>query len=682
MKTVDHKLIYEDTTSMMRSFREDMFRNINFVGGIQYTDEDIRYLDAQRRPHYHINLTRPEVMAFIGAEESNRIMTRAEPVESSDAGMAEMLNALLDQDNIETNAYHQISIAARDAAICRFGVVALTWERTRRYPEGQYILRVLDPRDFWWDYHPSEFDFENSEYLIHSRWYSPEHLIQLFVSDPTRRADLTAAASRHVGHDIKKTPYAARLTSSNSLISLREKSKTLSNANHQQYRYSDYYDRGLFRVIEMHDRRVVVKKIIMDFKNNDVVEIPDEMKNDREFIQAQLQLRGLGGDENAVIPMEIFEYWQSVSAPDLDQVELLFEKKYPVQDGGYSYKVLPFYNFDHDRLGLKSLVDDIIDPQEIYNKSVSSELLLMNRALNPTIIIGPGAIDDEVQKAALKSNRTGVMIEANDPGQIHYKYPEMGIVNLFARKANDSMGQISKTSTINEALKGIRPSDASGTLVTRLSAFSESMHRIVWQNITNFILSIERKHLALDQYHLRMPRIVRELSPNGTWNEVGVVNKFDEMSNAFLNDPGVGKWDIKLDKTKYTQNDKQQKLDRIAQYLAQTDPETKMGLEPLILSLLDIPGTEEIIANQKVRQTLLLHKNQISLIELKKQLQELLIQEGMLPDMAEVQKGQLEVQKLNNTAQGIQLQTAIQQMIAQIQGMSPPEMPPNQQPSM
>jgi hypothetical protein len=681
MDVVDHRRIFEDTTSVMRSFREDMFRNINYVDGTQYSEDDIRYLDSQRRPHYTLNMTKPEVMAFVGAEEANRIMTRAEPGEGSDAKMTEMINLLLDQDNIETSAYYQISIAARDAAIYRYGVTSQTWERTRKYPEGQYMIRALDPRDVWWDYHPSEMDFENSEYIIHSRWYTPEHAIQLFVTDPARRSELMDMASKFLGQDITKTPYVARTSSSNSLVSIKDKSKNLGNANHYQYRYSDYFDKGLFRIIEMHDRRVVIKQMIFDYKNNDVVEIPEEMKNDKEFIRAQLELRDLSGDERALVPVEMFEYWQSISAPDIDQKELLSEKRYPVQDGGYAIKILPFYNFNHDRLGLRSMVDDLIDPQDIINKSESSKLLLINRALNPTIILGPTALDDEIQKAALKANRTGAIIHAQNPADIHYKYPDMGVINLLTGDTLQFMQLMGKTSTINESLKGIRPSDASGTLVSRLSSYSESMHTIVWQNITNFILNVEKKHLAMIQYHMRMPRMVRQLAPNGKWEDAGVMNQFDALTNSFINDPSVGKFDMKLDKTKYTKSDRQQNLDKIFQYFAQTDPETKMDLNPVILELLQLPGMEAVLEAAKTRQGLLLDRTRIEAINLRKQLNELMIQEQLLPDMAEVQKGGLDVQKLNNQAQELQLTAAIQQLLMQLQQMNP-QQPQQTQPAI
>jgi len=681
MDVVQHKRTFEDVSTTMRSFREDIFRNINYVDGNQYTDEDIRYLDSQHRPHYALNLTKPEVMAFIGAEEANRIMTRAEPGEGSDARMTEMINLLLDQDNIETEAYHKISIAARDASICRYGVVSQTWERTSRYLEGQYVIRVLDPRDVWWDYHPSEMDFENSEFIIHSRWYTPEHLIQLFVNDPDRRTDLIKEASRILGQDISETPHVARSSTSNSTVSLRDKAKSQGNSNYA-YRYSDYFDNGLFRVIEMHDRRVIVKQTIFDYKNNDVVEIPDEMKNNREFIQSQLRLRGLEGDERALVPVEIYEFWKSVSAPDLDSKNLLMEKRYPVQEGGYEIKILPFYNFNHDRLGLRSLVDDLIDPQDIINKTESSKLFLISKALNPTIVLGPGAIDDEVQVAALKANKPGTVIHAVNPGEIHYKYPDNGIINLLTGDTMRFMELMGKTSTINESLKGIRPSDASGTLVTRLSAFSEAMHTIVWQNIDKFILNIEKKHVALMQYHLRMPRIVRQLQPNGKWVEAGMVNQYDALSNSFLNDPSVGKYDMKMDKTKYTKSDQQQKIDRISQYFAQTDPETKADLNIVLMQLLDVTGLDGALESAKARQALMLAQNRLAAFNIEKQLKELMIQDQLLPDMAEVQKGGLEVQKLNNQAQGIQVTGLIQQLLAQLQQQSNPQIPQNTQPAI
>lgn len=690
MTVTDHRRIFDDVTKSMYGFRQDMFRNIDYLDGIQYTTEDVKYLTAQKRLPIVWNMILPQILAFVSAEKANRTYTHVVPVENSDAKMASILSYLLDQDNDETDATWEISRAAVHAAIFRYGALMGSWEPTQLHPDGGWRVRSLDPRDVWWDYHPSEPDFDKSEYILYSRWFTPEHAINRFVRDEARRKELRAKAKAMIGVDDLKVPFSARYSSSNSWMVRRDKDNSTGSMYTAtgRFTYSDYQDRGMFRIIELHERREHTYRYIFDYNTGEHIPIPDDKADDRQFIQNALAIRGLQNDERTIQSFHDYQMWQSVSAPDLDN-QLLFEKPYPVQGRGFAIKIIPGYNFDPDRTRLRSIVDHLIDPQDLINRALSSRAHLMNKILNPDIYLGPNAIDDEKDLQALKSQVPGKIVHMTDLNHLRIEHPNLSGANLFTQEANEAMRLMEEAPGLNKAMKGVRESDDSGALVTKRAAFSEAMLTPFWDNISKAIKQLEEYHLGNIQYFMTQKRMLRVLQPNGTWQEYGYVNEYDALTNSFKNDVTVGRYDVKMDASRQTKSEKQQNLDKLFSLYMQSDPESRVTMQPLVLELINLPQSEDLVKSAK----LLSFRNQLRTAMEISQLQQALTQGEaqnlLMPqqtqlqvDSMKLQAEQIDLNMVMTLLQKIQAQMQLQQMTAAMQGgmgAGPPQGPPGAQ---
>lgn len=125
-------------------WRKEAVRAFDFVAGWQWSEEDKRILDEQKRPAVTFNRTAPIIKAVCGLEVNNRQGVVFLPRKLGDQGKNEVYTSAAKWMRDECDAADEESEAFRDAAICGEGWVEPRMEYDEE-PSGKYVEERIDP---------------------------------------------------------------------------------------------------------------------------------------------------------------------------------------------------------------------------------------------------------------------------------------------------------------------------------------------------------------------------------------------------------------------------------------------------------------------------------------------------------------------------------------------------------
>lgn len=608
LKAINLQDTLRDAIERFSGFRRDMVRNEAYAKGIQYSIEDLNYMNYHKRPNIAWNVIMPKLLAVAAFESSNKLTARAEPVEKGDVEMADIFNRVLEYDNQKINLPYIISRAALHAAIYRYGVLYCGWEVSGENPDGQWMVKNVSPLDVWWDDNPSSLNFDDSSYIIYSRWADVDWIKKTYASnDKVLQSLLETKAEGVEGVDNRnrrRRSFASqgRLSSFGNMLSDKEQTTFTRNGvgfNRSTHSYNagainDFVNAatGMYRIIELHHNELEDALFVRDFKRNESAahRIPDDKIHDREYVGSILKMFNV--DERALIQISVDVKYMSVAVPELWD-EVFFDKPYSVQGYGYCLKILPCYGIGASRHDLISVVDTLIDPQDVINHDLSSVAHLKQKILNPDIWLGNRAIDATTDMAALGSSASGKVITFHDLNQVKEVLPNIGGINVFNAQANMAIA-MSDAIVSRSLTGGSEGSGESGKLVQVRVSQSEGMLSMYIDNITQTLISVEKFHVGAIQRHLQLPRWVRVIR-EGSGDEEGVwINEYDPNINRAKNDVTIGKYDIYIDRTKYTKTEQQMQLDKIIQVMQMSNEQMRQAMMPFVVDLMKIPQSKQL----------------------------------------------------------------------------------------
>lgn len=125
-------------------WRTEATRAFDFVAGHQWSDEDKRILEEQKRPAVTFNRTAPIIKAVCGLEVNNRQGVVFLPRKVGDSGVNEVYTSAAKWMRDECDAEDEESEAFRDATICGEGWVENRMEYDE-VQEGKFVEERMDP---------------------------------------------------------------------------------------------------------------------------------------------------------------------------------------------------------------------------------------------------------------------------------------------------------------------------------------------------------------------------------------------------------------------------------------------------------------------------------------------------------------------------------------------------------
>lgn len=126
------------------TWRQEAKRAFDFVAGWQWSEDDKRILEEQKRPPVVFNRTAPIIKAVCGLEVNNRQSVVFLPRKMGDTGRNEVYTSAAKWMRDECDAADEESEAFRDTTICGEGWVENRMEYDGE-PEGKFIEERIDP---------------------------------------------------------------------------------------------------------------------------------------------------------------------------------------------------------------------------------------------------------------------------------------------------------------------------------------------------------------------------------------------------------------------------------------------------------------------------------------------------------------------------------------------------------
>lgn len=383
---------------------------------------------------------------------------------------------------------------------------------------GDVKISLINPKNVLPDPDAYDYDPDTWNDVIITRWMTADDIEYLYNAQDAEELRIKSTSSWAYGYD-SIDRMRDRFAGSGPLgLYVTDDMKNVAR---------------MIRVIERQYRKLDKMKYFIDVKTGDRRRVPDSWDRDRiaMFVE-QMQGRVITDDH---VGHRI--RWV-VTADD-----------YVLHDDWSPYKhftVIPY--FPYFRYGRTiGLVENLIDPQELLNKSTSQELHAINTMANSGWVMKRNNLvnmtPDELEQWGAKS---GLVLEVEDIQQIQKIQPNQipqGLSDL-SRKGESFIKAVSMR---GDAQTGMARADVSADQIDAQKANSDIGLRKPLENLTRSDFFLARHVLAMVQDYYTDPRIMN-IAHNDLTGETQQVsiNWPDPTSGEITNDITLGDYDVNV----------------------------------------------------------------------------------------------------------------------------------------
>ena len=166
---------YKDARRYSAGWRREARDLYKFRAGHQWTDEELAYLEGQRRPPVTFNRAGTIIDAVVGNEIGNRQEIRYFPRTLGDSPVNEVATNAVRWVRDQCNAEDEESDAFEDVLIGGMG-----WIETRvdydNDLDGRIVMERVDPLEMYWDSSASKHNLEDAQVFFREKWIDKEEL--------------------------------------------------------------------------------------------------------------------------------------------------------------------------------------------------------------------------------------------------------------------------------------------------------------------------------------------------------------------------------------------------------------------------------------------------------------------------------------------------------------------------
>lgn len=608
---------------------KDEFRELRELGdlfiGRAWTDDEKKYLDNLGRVARTYNMALPHVIAVEGVFINNKYRLRCYPRYENAVDDSELHTKVLNYFLDEAGYDRQNLRAFSDSLIFRRGWKSWSWERTGRHPDGQLVVRRLNPFDVLFDADNGEVDVNRGRFIIFTRFFTAERIRQLYAGNNPELSEYIDRNAQNIEGPMYKKRRQRSLAHK-----WRERSGEQWTKNKKwgfgdddadpltggQHPTTDYYDSqtGLYRLIEFHERRSADNLfIVYDRMRGGEIRIPHEYEDDRNWIALQVQKLGLDTTQERDWKeiRELPEYWVTAVAPKLSPEVVLMERPYTVQDPqqdlGFAIVGQSAYDQHPDKGKHLGLMDQVRDSQLALNRNMSTREDVVTRMLNPDVIGSAEAFadfpDDFFGPESRKVGAVRRIGKLDDmKGFPQYMYPNASVAQLLDFNTDWLMGFAERATGINANLQGrSQSSGESGVLDAQRTERSEIMLQGIYENMRYAQERDGQFAHSLIVKHARAERWITIAGPNNQTKGM-YVNQWDFESGGWNNklSEAWSKYSIRIDREAKTRTERESKFrEGLVMLGTIQDPRQRTAFLVDLLELWDHSGADELIESMK-----------------------------------------------------------------------------------
>lgn len=540
---VDTNTAYEYELNQWRDLRDTSEENYNYVRGDQWCryEKQKAKLEKKGVPVLNLNLILPVVVLILGYQIQHRYDLKAYPIRQTPQFLADLITRLIKYTGIKSNLVHELSMTTIDALIANIGgYLCIDW--TNEFdPLGDFRIRRESPFYHLRDSGNDHYDINYGEHHLRTKWLSKSNLLSMYSDRKSEIESFTRFKS-------KRNNWIDNISELYAKITKKKEPSQLDYVNEKD---------GLYRVVEMWEMERKEQKVLMNLKNDKMLELPENMLN---------KVGQLLADRPNWIITDLKRKELKVTSV-LGGTELLVKKQnYDIQIGKF-----PFFNiFTHWIDGEPlSNVENLKDYQDEHNKRSGNILQILNSTANSGWWVkqmGDGEMSTKIEELIVGGSKFGFIgtYKGNqppqkiDPNQLPHGHQYMDMA---------SKEGIRETSMIGENIKGMQESagESGRAIQKRLDQGSMALQ--------SFFENVRNSYRLMGDYQVKAipKKFTSERILDITVDE-GNHESFT-VNSSVIDDITKGDYDVTLSEVDTSPSSKTQKFMEMSAMAAAMPPE-------------------------------------------------------------------------------------------------------------
>lgn len=488
-----------------------------YFAGMQWDPAVLAELRDQRRPGLTINKILSTMSSIVGEQIDLRTEVAFKARAGAPSGNADAMTKVYKFISAKNQLEWLRSELFADGGITGRGYIdtRMSFERSMT---GDVELSNLNPRCVIPDPDAFEYDPDKWNDVIITRWLTADDIANLYSA-----ADAEAMHDRGLGQwaygydSIDKVRDRFGGPGPNMGVVVDEDARVSRSV----------------RVIDRQYRILSRMKYFVNLKTGDRKAIPDNWDRNKIALQVQVSAGLLAVDESPG-----FRIRWTVTADDF----VLHDKWSPYKH----FTVVPYFPyFRHGRT--VGFVENLIDPQDLLNKTTSQELHVVNSMANSGWKIKRGSLKnmtmDELEQYGAK---TGVVLELDDVQDAEKIQPNQ-IPQGLDRLSQKGENYIKSVSSRGDAQMGMTRADVSADQITANNKFSDVGLRWPMENLRRSDHILARNVMDMVQEFYTDPRLmmITHNDLTGEAREISI-NWPDPTTGEVQNDLSMGEFDVSI----------------------------------------------------------------------------------------------------------------------------------------
>lgn len=494
-----------------------------FFAGLQWSPADLASLQLQRRPALTINKIISTVATIQGEQIYNRNEVTFRPAYGAKPETAEAL----------TKVWMQIAQNNQ-----------LPWVRSDVFADG--IIRSRGFYDVRLDFSDSmrgevRITQQNSKNVIidpDAEEYDPDSWNDVFISKWLTWQDIATLYNEDDAKWLKEKETSLFPYAYDSIERYRDRFAGQALIGSYYGVLDSAHVRRNYRVLERQYRQLSKQKHFVDVVTGDMRPIPDGW--DREKIAHIMQT---AQGQLAVIDKKVKRVRWTVTADNV----VLHDDWSPYKH----FTVVPF--FPQFRYGQTlGVVEHLLGPQELLNKTTSQELHVINTTANSGYKVKAGALKNmSIEELEQTGASTGIVLELDDVANVEKIQPNQ-IPTGLDRLSFKAEEYIKSVSNVSDSMQGFDREDvAAKATIAKTQRSSVNMAKVL-DNLERSDWLLARTVLDIVQAYYSEERIINITHDDILKEpETLVVNQLDEATGEIVNDLTEGEYDIVITSQPY-----------------------------------------------------------------------------------------------------------------------------------
>lgn len=491
----------------------------NFFAGLQWNELDIASLRESRRPAITINKIISTLATIFGEQIQQRMEVNFRPKSGAPAENADVLNKVW-LNICDNNQLQWIrSDVFADGLIGSRGFYDARIEfNDNMY--GEVKIDKLNPKNVVVDPDGDAYDPDTWNDVFITKWLTPDDIEMLYSKDAADDLRDRVASSYLWGYDsIERTRDRF---SGPMQVGMFDRS-----VSNDQRRY--------IRALERQYRELVLVRVFVDPVTGDTREVPDAW--DRNRIAAVAQKYGL-----QVIKKMVKKIRWVVTADSL----VLHDEISPYKH----FTPVPFFPFfRHGRT--IGVVENLLGPQELLNKTTSQELHVINTTANSGWKLKKGSLTNmSVEELEERGAETGLIMELDEVANAEKILPNQMPTGLdrLSYKAEEAIKSISN---VSDSMQGFDREDVAAKAIQAKTQRGSVNFSKVMDNLERTDWLLARNVLDMVQMFYTEERVINITHDFPSQDSETLIVNQETPEGNITNDLTLGEYDVVVTSAPY-----------------------------------------------------------------------------------------------------------------------------------